>query len=113
MKLRIGLAMLWLLCIALAVVSLIWMLVAIVAGSGRALLIALGFDRLGNATAGGDDGEYISSRCWRYRSEQPYRALRVLIDGAFALVGEADHCKGSYNRELLRAKARAAMDGNS
>ena len=100
---RPGLLLLWLLCLATAVISLTWMLLAIVAGSKRADLIALGFDRLGNATAGGDDGEYISSRCWKYRAEQPYRALRAVIDAAFRLSGESDHCMNSWGRELQAA----------
>ncbi len=100
---RLALALLWLLCALCALIALVWMACAIVAGSQRARHIALGFDRLGNATAGGDDGEYISSRCWRYRVEQPYRVLRALIDWVFSLGGESGHCLASYEGEQRRA----------
>ncbi len=64
MRRRAGLLAVWLLCVACALISLGWMLAAALAGSERAWRIALGYDRVGNATAGGDDGEYISSRCY-------------------------------------------------
>lgn len=106
-KLRAGLVLLWMLCAACSVVALAWMALAVIVGSGRAWRIALGFDRLGNAMAGGDDGEYISSRCWRYRTEQPYRALRWVIDAAAVLVvGQAGHCEDSYRGEIERARQR-------
>lgn len=104
---RLALVALWLLCAAAAAVALVWMALAILAGSDRAWRIALGFDRLGNAVAGGDDGEYISSRCWRYRAEQPYRALRVVIDSVAGRAGQRDHCRASYGGEVARAKALA------
>lgn len=95
---------LWLLCLLAAVVSLAWQFVAIF-GSPRALDIAVGFDQMANATFGGDEDETISSRCWRYRDEQPYRALRKLVDTAFALAGESDHCENAFRSELSKRRS--------
>lgn len=92
MKTRLALIVLWLLCLLAAVVGLAWMAIAIIPGSPRALAIAKGFDRLAAAFSRGDDGEYISSTCWRYRNEQPYRTLGGLIDAAFGV----GHCLASY-----------------
>lgn len=108
MTARLALVLLWLLCLLAAIVGLVWMAVAIIPGSQRAWAIAKGFDRLGAAFSRGDDGEYISSTCWRYRAEQPYRVLRVLIDAAFGLIGHRDHCMRSYIFERMRAIARGA-----
>lgn len=66
---RLSLFAIWIICILCAVVSLLWMAVAIAVDSPRALTIALGFDRTGNATSGGQDGEYLSSRANRARKE--------------------------------------------
>lgn len=65
----------WLLCVAVAVVSLLWMPVAAAFGSRRARHIAVGYDQLGNAAAGGDEDEVFSARCWRCRDRAPYRWL--------------------------------------
>jgi hypothetical protein len=105
-KTRLALVILWLLCLIAAPIGLVWMAIAILPNSNRAWAIARGFDRLGAAIARGDDGEYISSSCWRYRAEQPYRTLRWLIDRAFGLVGERDHCKQSFIFEQRKAIAR-------
>lgn len=61
MKLRLSLIGLWLLCLICAVVSLVWMLTAIVFGPPRAWNIAKGYDLVGNATLGNYVDEYISS----------------------------------------------------
>lgn len=106
---RLALILLWLLCLMAAVIGLAWMAIAIIPGSRRALVIAKGFDRLAAAFSRGDDSEYISSTCWRYRGEQPYRSLRVLIDAAFVLMGQTNHCQQSYKHERDRAQARAAI----
>ena len=58
---------LWLLCLAAAIVSLAWQLVAIVGSPRRAMRIAIGFDQTANAAFGGDEDETISARCWRNR----------------------------------------------
>ncbi len=108
MKPRLALVILWLLCALAAIVGLVWMALAIIPGSQRAWVIAKGFDRLGNAIARGDDSEYISSTCWRYRDEQPYRTLLVLIDAAFGLLGNDRHCERSYDDELANRAQRVA-----
>ena len=101
MKARLALIVLWLLCLLAAVVGLVWMAIAILPGSPRAWNIAIGFDQTANATAGGDPDETISARCWRYRTEQPYRTLRLLIDAAFGLIGDREHCMRSYLMERV------------
>lgn len=53
----------------------------------------------------GSPDETISSRCWRYRDEQPYRALRKLVDTAFALAGESDHCENAFRSELSKRRS--------
>lgn len=96
---------LWLLCLLAAVVSLAWQFVAIFGSPRRALRIAIGFDQTANAAFGGDEDETISSRCWRYRDEQPYRALRKLVDTAFALAGDSDHCENAFRSELSKRRS--------
>jgi hypothetical protein len=106
MKYRLGMLLIWLMCVAASVISLTWLLLAILAGSERAWCIAIGIDQSTNAATGGDPDETISSRCWRYREVQPYRALRWLIDKAAAIAGEANHCQASYDIEWDRARER-------
>lgn len=93
MKTRLALLVIWLLCALAAVVGLVWMLIATLAGSRRAWKIAIGFDQMGNVVAGGDEDETISARCWRLRDEQPYGTLYVLIDAAF---GDGHCCESFY-----------------
>lgn len=88
-----------LLCIASAVVSIAWLMVSAIAGSHRAWRIAIGFDQLANVTLGGSEDCTISSRCWMYRAEQPYKTLRWLIDKAFAIAGFSEHCETAYQVE--------------
>jgi hypothetical protein len=87
---------LWLLCLLAAVVSLAWQFVAIFGSPRRALRIAIGFDQTANAAFGGDEDETISSRCWRYRAEQPYRTLQRGIDWLF---GDPEHCRKAFEEE--------------
>ena len=103
---RPAMILVWLLCVFAAVVGLIWMACAIVVGSHRARRIAVGFDIVGNVTAGGDQTETISARCWRYRAEMPYRTLRRVIDAAFAVGGDREHCERTYLEELINAQRR-------
>lgn len=103
MAYRLGLLLAWLLCLAAALVSLGWMLLAIIPGGPRAWRIAIAFDQLANATTGGDEDWTISARCWRYREEQPYQALRWMIDAAFALMGQQGHCQAAYGTERVKA----------
>ena len=90
---------LWLLCLAAAIVSLVWQLVAIVGSPRRAMRIAVGFDQTANAAFGGDEDETISSRAWRLRDDVRWSAARRLIDVAF---GDEHHCLNAYMDE--RAK---------
>lgn len=90
---------LWLLCLAAAIVSLAWQLVAIFGSPRRALRIAIGFDQTANAAFGGDEDETISSRAWRLRDDVRWSAARRLIDVAF---GDEHHCLNAYMDE--RAK---------
>ncbi len=87
---------LWLLCLAAAIVSLAWQLVAIIGSPRRSLRIAVGFDQTANAAFGGDEDETISSRCWRYREEHPYKTLQRVIDWLF---GDPEHCRKAYEDE--------------
>lgn len=99
MRYRIGMLCVLVLCLAASIVSIIWLLVAAVAGSHRAWRIAIGFDQLANVTLGGSEDCTISSRCWMFRAEQPYMILRLLIDKAFAVAGFSDHCETAYQVE--------------
>ena len=77
-----------------SIIGAIWMFIAIiVAPNGtRAHDIALGFDRLGNATTGGDGKETISSRAGRLVPENRRWAciLCKFLDWL-----SKDHCKNS------------------
>ena len=75
------------------VLATIWMLGAILfAPEGtRAWDIALGFDRLGNATTGGDGKETISSRAGRLMGEKKWACyLCKLLDWL-----EKKHCENA------------------
>lgn len=65
MKQRLALLMLWVLCQGAALLASVWMLAAIIVGSKRAWLIAVGYDQLANVTTGGHEDETISSRAGR------------------------------------------------
>lgn len=86
---RVALLGLWLLCAAVALVSLAWALAAIAVQSGRAWSIVKAYDRLGNAATGGDPREYISERAWRYRNEARWGWLVGLIE-----LVDRDHFEG-------------------
>lgn len=90
---------LWLLCLAAAIVSLAWQFVAIFGSPRRALRIAIGFDQTANAAFGGDEDETISSRAWRLRDDTRWSVIRRLIDAGF---GDEHHCLNAYMDE--RAK---------
>lgn len=93
----------WLLCLATAVVSLVWMLVAGLFGSERAVQIAVAYDQLGNATGAGDEDETVSARCWRLKSAPNYGRLQRAIDWLFfALRDETDHCESAFKAERAR-----------
>lgn len=112
MKRAVAFLLVWLLCFATAVSGLVWMPLSAIFGSGRrALRIAVGFDRLGNATGAGDEDEPFSARCWRLRHEPRYEWWRDKIDRAFLfLKGQSDHCKGAFEAEKAR-RARPYVEG--
>lgn len=93
-KQRIWLLFFLLLGIFGSIVGAVWMLVAIIVDPNgtRAKDIALGFDRLGNATTGGNGKETISSRAGRLVAENRGWAC-VLCK--FLNWLSADHCKKS------------------
>lgn len=96
---RSKLLLLWVLCALAGAVSTIWMLLAIVASPARAVLIAKGFDQLGNATGGGDEDEFISSRAWRCRADPAYARLVAMINWLFS---DPDHCRDSFDGEAKK-----------
>ena len=96
---RPKLLLLWLVCVAAGLLSALWMLLAVIAGSKRAWAIALGYDQLGNATFGGSEDELISSRCWRYRADPAYARWVAVINW---LAGDPHHCQDSYEAEQAR-----------
>lgn len=87
---------LWLLCLAAAIVSLAWQFVAIFTAKRRAVRIAVGFDQTANAAFGGDEDETISSRAWRLRDDTHYAALVQVINLAF---WDRNHCRDSFEAE--------------
>jgi hypothetical protein len=101
---RLKLLVIWLFCMLGGFVSSLWMLFAILFGSDRAWRIAIGFDQVVNAAFGGEEDETISSRCWRYRDEIPYK---ILVFGINFLFKDPDHCRNSFlNEQARRAKVR-------
>lgn len=94
MKRRALLLVFMIVGVAGCVLALLWMLVAIIfAPDGqRAWHIAIALDQLGNATAGGNEDETISSRAGRFRREGRGWAcvLCKLLDWL-----KRDHCKDS------------------
>jgi hypothetical protein len=91
--------LLWLLCVAAGIISAIWMLLAVIVGSPRADVIALGFDQLSNAATGGDPDEYISSRAWRCRVDPRYARWVRVINWLF---NDPRHCQSAYESERDR-----------
>lgn len=105
-------------CALVALVALGWMAGAVVAGAARGRRLAVAFDQLGNALAGGGEDETFSARCWRCRFRRPYRWLRPAVDALFAALGDAGHCRASHEGELRRARgvlaqAREGGDGRA
>ena len=101
---RAKLILLWLLCLAAGLIATVWMLLAIIAGSPRAGSIALGFDQLGNVATGGDEDQYISSRCWMNRADPVYARYVRIINWLF---NDPGHCEDSYSNERRRSTAQS------
>lgn len=89
---RITLLVILLLCILAGIISAVWMLFAILAGSARAWRLAIAFDQLANAATGGNEDETISSRANRAKAEgQRWGCVLCrLLDRI-----EKDHCAKS------------------
>lgn len=66
----------------------------------KAMQILVALDQLANAICGGYADETMSSRCWRLREFQPYKALRLVIDTI--LFFDPKHCETSYLNEIAR-----------
>lgn len=100
---RVALLALWVLCLAADVVTLVWMLFAIIAGSNRALHIAFAKDQSMNTAIGGHWDETISSRAWRNRNNsRRWRVARRVIDALFFM--DKNHCQKSYETEKIEAR---------
>lgn len=90
MKTRLIMLAFFFLCQFAHVVATLWMLVAILWGSKRALAIAEGYDRVGNAVTGGLSSETISGRAARGTREgnQGWCLLCKILDYI-----DPGHCK--------------------
>lgn len=65
--------------------------------------MALAFDQLANAGLGGWADETISARAWRlHMHKRRWAVARLLIDAAFMLIGQRNHCQDAYISERER-----------
>lgn len=69
------------------------------------LQIAIAVDQLGNAVIGGWADETISARAWRQRHKKRWRFAMRVIDAAFSLFGQQDHCRLAYEAEIWRRQS--------
>lgn len=95
-----------LVAMAASLVGVVWMTASFIAGSPRGWRLALAYDQLGNAMAGGDEDEVISSRAWRNRHRQPWATIRQAIDAMAARLGDPDHCRRSAESEAAKLESR-------
>ena len=98
---------LFVVCLALDVVALLWQTVALAAGRSRGWRLVLSQDQLGNVLTGGDEDEWISSRAWRKRHTRPWCWIQPAIDWVAAALGDADHCRKAFQAEQVKAATRA------
>jgi hypothetical protein len=77
-------------------ISSTWMLLSALAGGERAWRIAIGYDHMGNAAAGGDPAETISARA--YRAMQNGRRWGCVLCRLLELF-QKDHCAKAYEAE--------------
>lgn len=92
-KIRLLLLVFMLVGVVGALIGVAWMLAAIIFAprGARAWQILLGFDRLFNATMGGNGKETLSSRAGRLMQERGWACqLCKFLDGL-----KKDHCKDS------------------
>ena len=64
--------------------------------------VAIALDQLCNTLVGGSPDETLSARCWRCRARQPWKALRLLVDGLF--FWQDAHCREAWCSEMARAQ---------
>lgn len=100
---RLSALTIWLLCLIGGLYAAVSQLASILFGSGvRAHRIAVGWDQLFNAAAGGWPDETISSRMYRTENAR----MTNLIDWLF---GDAEHCRNAYFAERRRAQCPPEM----
>lgn len=69
------------------------------------LQIAIAVDQLGNSLIGGWADETISARAWRQRHKRRWRFAMRLIDAAFSLFGQREHCRLAFEAEIWRRQS--------
>lgn len=73
----------------------------------RAKNILIAVDQLINTVAGGYPDETFSSRCWRWSKDGKRDWPRKIVDDI--LFWDKDHCRESYESELLRRQCPPEM----
>lgn len=73
----------------------------------RAKNILIAVDQLINTMAGGYPDETFSSRCWRWSKDGKRDWPRKIVDDI--LFWDKDHCRESYESELLRRQCPPEM----
>ena len=69
--------------------------------------ILIAIDQLINTLLGGFADETLSSRAYRLELERGHSWARKLIDGILSF--DKDHCKESYESEILRRQLPPSM----
>ena len=77
----------------------------------RRLQIAIAASQGLNAILGGWADESLSSRAWRCRDRRRWACMAWLIDAAFRLFGEQDHCRAAYDSEVGRHQSPPDLRG--
>jgi len=93
---RLSMLAIWLLCLVASIVSAVWMLAAVLAGSEtRAWKLAISHDQLANTAFGGDEDETISSRAGRAKRDgKRWACLLCRLLDRF----DPDHCEKSIGK---------------
>ncbi len=100
----------WILCVVVALISLLVMLFEVLRGHDKALDIAVGYDQTANVVINGDVDETISSRAYRgaMNGKQPWIFLKGMLD-----LLQPDHCRIAFESETERAKEWLASNNQS
>lgn len=87
------------------VFSIIQLIISQIFGDGhRAWKIVVGYDQVGNITAGGHEDETFSARCHRNKSDK-YNKAEVIVDKIFKILrNEDNHCRTAFLKELRYSK---------